>query len=73
MGSSKTVRSGLAMAALPASLVQESLDSGEFIEVLADVTIIPTPLWILWPERAFEAPKLRRYIDHLVARLNECK
>lgn len=72
-GQFKTVRSGFAMAALPASLVQESLNSGEFVEVLADVTIIPTPLWILWPERAFEAPKLRRYIDHLVARLNECK
>lgn len=72
-GQFKAVRSGLAMAALPASLVQESLSSGEFVEVLADVTIIPTPLWILWPERAFEAPKLRRYIDHLVARLNERK
>ena len=71
-GQFKAVRSGLAMAALPASLVQESLERGEFVDVLADATIIPTPLWILWPERAFEAPKLRRYIDHLVASLNTC-
>ncbi len=70
-GQFKAVRSGLAMAALPNSLVQDCLDKGEFVEVLADAKIIPTPLWILWPERAFEVPKLRRYIDHLVASLNK--
>ena len=58
------------MAALPAAFVQDGLDAGEFVEILADAKIIPTPLWILWPERAFEAPKLRRYIDYLVASLN---
>ena len=70
-GQFKAVRSGLAMAALPASLVQEGIDTGEFIGILADAKIIPVPLWILWPERAFEAPKLRRYIDYLVASLND--
>ena len=67
------VRSGLAMAALPDSLVQTCLESGEFVEVLAGAKTTPTPLWILWPERAFEAPKIRRYVDHLVASLNEHK
>ena len=64
-GQFKAVRSGLAMAALPAAFVQEGLDNGEFVEILADAEITPTPLWILWPERAFEATKLRRYIDYL--------
>ena len=70
-GQFKAVRSGLAMAALPAAFVQDELDAGAFVEILADAKIIPVPLWILWPERAFEAPKLRRYIDYLVARLND--
>ena len=70
-GQFEAVRSGLAMAALPDSLVEENLDCGELVEVLADAKIIPTPLWILWPERAFESIKLRRYIDHLATRFNE--
>ena len=69
-GQFKAVRSGLAMAALPDMFVRECLDTGEFVEVLRDAKITPTPLWMLWPERAFEAPKLRHYIDHLVAELN---
>ena len=42
-GQFKAVHSGLAMAALPNSLVQDCLDKGEFVEVLADAKIIPTP------------------------------
>lgn len=70
-GQLNAVRSGLAMAALPDSVVRDGLDNGEFVELLSDAKIAPTPIWILWPERAFEAPKLRRYIDHLVTVLNK--
>lgn len=61
------VKTDLAMAALPDSFVRQSLETGELVEVLPDAPITPMPLWILWPERSFEAPRLRHFIDHLMA------
>lgn len=71
LGQFRAVKSGLAMAALPDSIARPSLETGELVELLREAKILPTPLWILWPDRAFEAPKLRRYIDHLVAHLKK--
>ncbi len=70
-GQFAAVKAGLAIAALPTFLVREHLADGELVTLLDDAAIPPSPVWIVWPDRPFEAARLRCFIDHLTTTLAE--
>ncbi|WP_228681263.1 LysR family transcriptional regulator [Acinetobacter pittii] len=58
---------GLGIALLPHSLVASHLDSGALVQVLADVVGAEMQIAVVYPERAFLPPKVRVFIDAVVA------
>ncbi|MDC8772304.1 LysR family transcriptional regulator [Roseateles albus] len=63
---------GLGIASLPEFVAREALASGDLLPVLADwehVTDYAGMAWLLYPSNRFVAPKLRVWIDCLVAAL----
>ncbi len=63
---------GLGIASLPEFVARDALAAGALLPVLADwehVTDYAGMAWLLYPSNRFVAPKLRVWIDHLVAGL----
>jgi DNA-binding transcriptional LysR family regulator len=63
---------GLGIASLPEFVAREALVAGALLPVLDDwehVTDYAGMAWLLYPSNRFVAPKLRVWIDHLVAGL----
>lgn len=62
----------LGVASLPEFCARAALRSGALLPVLDDwehLTVYAGMLWLLYPSQRYQAPKLRVWIDHLVAGL----
>jgi len=53
----------------PVAIVQDAIDAGRLVPVLADYVAPSRPLFLLFAPRAPQPPKLRAFIDHVVARI----
>ncbi len=59
------VRAGVGLSRLPRFLVEDALDRGELVEVLADFRTPPSPVHVVYPTAARVPPKLRAFVDLL--------
>ncbi|MCO4745956.1 MAG: substrate binding domain-containing protein, partial [Proteobacteria bacterium] len=59
--------SGLGVAFLPRFMVRDDLESGELVEVLAGLGPEPMPVCALYPSREQLSPRVRVFLDLLVA------
>lgn len=60
---------GEGIALLPEGLIREALSSGALKPVLPDLLGATTSTWAVFVERAFMPPKVRAFVDHLVAQV----
>ncbi|MBH8579021.1 LysR family transcriptional regulator [Bisbaumannia pacifica] len=60
---------GLGLAQLPDYYVEEYLASGELISVLDTFRHRDTAVWAVYPRHRHLSPKVRQFVDHLVAYL----
>ncbi|MCB9680562.1 MAG: LysR family transcriptional regulator [Alphaproteobacteria bacterium] len=58
---------GLGVGLVPHHVVRGALADGRLVQVLADVVGAPSHAWVVWPERAYLEPKVRAFVDHVVA------
>jgi DNA-binding transcriptional LysR family regulator len=58
---------GHGIALLPVSVFIEHLRRGEIEPVLVETIGFSGAAWIVYPERAFLQPKVRAFVDHIVA------
>ena len=58
--------SGLGVAYLPETTLQERLKSGELIALLSDYSAQSIPTWLVYPSKRFLARRVRATLDHLV-------
>jgi len=59
---------GLGIAQLPDYYVDEYLATGRLVSVLDEFHFADTGVWVVYPQQRFLAPKVRFFIDFLVAR-----
>ena len=59
---------GLGIAQLPDYYVDEYLATGRLVSVLDEFRFADTGVWVVYPQQRFLAPKVRFFIDFLVAR-----
>ncbi|MBT0958965.1 LysR family transcriptional regulator [Alphaproteobacteria bacterium KMM 3653] len=59
--------SGMGIALLPATLVRDELRAGHLLRVLPNVDCGEVPIVVLYPHKKFLEPRVRRFIDALVA------
>lgn len=62
-------RAGEGIALLPAGLVRSALDSGALVAVLPDLLGTTASVSVVFVERALMPPKVRAFVDHLIARV----
>ena len=62
---------GQGIAYLPAFTVQRELAAGQLVPLLDEYTQAATAFWLLWPASRHLPPRLRVFIDFLVAQLQE--
>lgn len=67
--SAAAARLGLGLVQAPRSRFQEDLASGELVEVLSGFPPSPTPISVLYPSNRQLSPRLRVFLDWLVATL----
>lgn len=63
-------RRGLGVAYLPGFFVEEHLASGELVELLPRWTDSLDGIWALYPHRRHLSPRVRLFVDFLVARFS---
>ena len=62
---------GQGIAYLPAFTVRRELAAGQLLTLLDDYTQAATAFWLLWPASRHMPPRLRVFIDFLVAQLQD--
>lgn len=62
---------GQGIAYLPAFTVRRELAAGQLVSVLDEHTQALTAFWLLWPASRHLPPRLRAFIDFLVAQLRD--
>lgn len=65
------VRKGLGLAQLPDYYVWEDLASGRLVPVLADYMCTHTAVWVVYPRHRHISPKVRQFVDFLVANMGD--
>jgi DNA-binding transcriptional LysR family regulator len=60
---------GLGLAVMPAYMAQAHLDNGELVQLFADWSLPPMPLYLAYPPNRHVSAKLRVFMDWLVALL----
>ncbi|WP_175911243.1 LysR family transcriptional regulator [Burkholderia sp. BCC1640] len=60
---------GLGIACLPEFFVRDALDDGTLHAVLDEYVASRTPIYVLWPSGRHPTPKLRAFVDYMVAHL----
>ncbi len=60
-------RSGRAVALLPMPWVLEELAGGRLVPVLPELVGTEAKLWVVWPAVEHLDPKVRAFVDHVVA------
>ena len=63
------VLAGMGIAVLPYWLVREAIENGKLEVVLDEYTLLPTPVNALWPAAPRVPTRVKRFVDHLRARL----
>ncbi|WP_184584759.1 LysR family transcriptional regulator [uncultured Sulfitobacter sp.] len=58
---------GMGIALLPATLVKEELRAERLVQVLPDIDCGDVPIVAIYPHKKFLEPRVRRFIDALVA------
>lgn len=61
---------GMGIALLPATLVKEELRAKRLVQVLPNLDCGDVPIVALYPHKKFLEPRVRRFIDALVADLS---
>lgn len=73
MNSGQALRSaalaGFGITLQPLDLVGEDIEAGRLVEVLSDYRPAPRPMHIVYPPHRRITPKLRSFVDFIVARL----
>ncbi|WP_260261946.1 LysR family transcriptional regulator [Vibrio intestinalis] len=64
-------KQGLGLVQLPDYYVQQAMQQGELVEVLADYRDEREGIWALYPQNRNLSPKVRLLIDFLAEKLNE--
>ncbi|WP_151702375.1 LysR family transcriptional regulator [Nitrincola alkalilacustris] len=64
---------GLGLTQLPDYYVEEHIKQGELIPVLGDFQFKDSAVWIVYPRHRHLSPKVRMFIDFLVAEIEKTK
>jgi len=62
---------GLGIAYLPSFLYANAMEQGQVVDVMPDLPIERTGIYVVYPPGRFTQPKVRAFIDFLVAHFNE--
>ncbi|WP_295553100.1 LysR family transcriptional regulator [uncultured Stenotrophomonas sp.] len=62
---------GLGIIQAPSYLVSDEIREGRLVPVLTDYTDHRGSVWLLWPPRPVQPPKLRAFIDFMAIRIPE--
>ena len=62
---------GLGIAYLPSFLYANAMEQGQVVDVMPDLPIERTSIYAVYPPGRFTQPKVRAFIDFLVAHFNE--
>jgi len=62
---------GLGIAYLPSFLYANAMEQGQVVDVMPDLPIERTGIYAVYPPGRFTQPKVRAFIDFLVAHFNE--
>lgn len=62
-------RSGEGIALVPEGLIRDELAAGALVPVLPDLLGATASTWVVFVERALMPPKVRAFVDHLVAQV----
>jgi DNA-binding transcriptional LysR family regulator len=62
---------GLGIAYLPSCLYANAMEQGQVVDVMPDLPIERTGIYAVYPPGRFTQPKVRAFIDFLVAHFNE--
>jgi DNA-binding transcriptional LysR family regulator len=70
----EATKQGLGFSRLPEVFCAEALNEGTLIEILSEYDLIPDrAIFIMYPEKRYLPLKVRKFIDHLSARLSVMK
>lgn len=61
-----SIKLGLGLGMVPKNMVQTELEKGELIEIVKDIQIPPTSLYLIYPSREGQPAKLTKFIDVLM-------
>jgi len=62
---------GLGIAYLPSFLYANAMEQGQVVDVMPDLPVERTGIYAVYPSGRFTQPKVRAFIDFLVAHFNE--
>ena len=70
----EATKQGLGFSRLPEVFCAEALNEGTLIEILSEYDLIPDrAIFVMYPEKRYLPLKVRKFIDHLSARLSVMK
>ncbi|EAQ66047.1 transcriptional regulator, LysR family protein [Marinomonas sp. MED121] len=61
-----SIKLGLGFGMVPKNMVKEELAQGELVEIIKDIVIPPTSLYLIYPSRVGQPAKLIKFIDALM-------
>ena len=67
----KAAEAGIGIVMLPSFILGEALRSGRLVEVLPDREPVLLGIHALYPQGPFPQPKLRAFVDHVVAAFSD--
>lgn len=67
-GMIECAKAGLGILQLPEYVLEESLNSGELIEVLSSYQAVNAPVYYFYPKFRYTQPKIRCFIDFFLSR-----
>lgn len=67
MSVKKMVMDGAGISSLPSFSVADEIERGELVELMADYKVGSVPVYAVFPEKKYMPPKVRVYLDALVA------
>ena len=65
------VKSHLGLAVMPKNMIKMELEKGELIEILEDIKVSSTSLYLIYPSRVGQPAKLTKFIEVLMAWANQ--
>jgi DNA-binding transcriptional LysR family regulator len=61
------VVAGIGVAMMGSFIIADDLKSGRLVPLLSDYAGDPMPLYVVYPHRRHLSPKVRAFVDYLVA------